>query len=205
MLPPKLAQILINLATAGAPSGTVLDPFCGTGVILQEASLMCYSIYGTDLSEKMIDYSDKNLGWLAKYASESQQQSLSQLRLEVGDATKHQWQAPIDFVATETYLGHPLSTIPSEVKFRELQSEAKNLLTAFLKNLGQQLKPGTQLALATPAWKRSDGSYQGVNILDEISKLGYNSVKYQYAQSDHLLYYREGQIVARQIIVLRKK
>ena len=29
MLPPKLAQILVNLATAGAKTGTVLDPFCG--------------------------------------------------------------------------------------------------------------------------------------------------------------------------------
>ena len=166
---------------------------------------MGYSIYGTDLSEKMIDYSDKNLGWLAEHATEAQQHSISKLRLEVGDATKHQWQPPVDFVASETYLGHPLSTVPSEVKFRELQSEAKNLLTAFLKNIGKQLKPDTQLALATPAWKRTDGSYLGVNILDEISKLRYNSVKYKYAQSDSLLYYREGQIVARQIIVLRKK
>ena len=52
MLPPKLAQILINLATNGAKTGTVLDPFCGTGVILQESVLMGLSAYGTDLSEK---------------------------------------------------------------------------------------------------------------------------------------------------------
>ena len=205
MLPPKLAQIIINLATTGAKTGVVLDPFCGTGVTLQEASLMNYSAYGTDLSEKMIQYSQKNLDWIAKQSSDTQKQSISALRLETGDATSHQWQNPIDFVASETYLGHPLSSIPPEVKFRELQSEAKNLLTAFLKNIGKQLKPGTQLALAIPAWKRHDGGYQGVNILDETDRLGYNVVKYRYAHSDNLLYYREGQIVARQIIVLRKK
>ena len=205
MLPPKLAQILINLATSGAKSGTVLDPFCGTGVILQESVLMGYSAYGTDLSEKMIQYSQKNLDWITGRTPKLQKQGAPKLRLEVGDATDHKWQAPVDFIASEIYLGHPLSNPPAEVKLRELQGDAKNLLTAFLKNLSGQIPAGAQLALATPAWKRPDGSYQGVNILDEIEKLGYNAIKYRYASYDDLLYYREDQIVARQIIVLRKK
>lgn len=205
MLPPKLAQILINLATSGAKTGTVLDPFCGTGVILQESVLMGYSIYGTDLSEKMIQYSQKNLDWITERTPRLQKESAPKLRLEAGDAKTHQWQAPVDYVASEIYLGHPLSAPPAEVKFRELQGDAKALLSAFLKNIADQIPSGTQLALATPAWKRHDGSYQGVNILDEIDKLGYNAIKYRYASYDDLLYYREDQIVARQIIVLRKK
>ena len=64
MLPPKLAQILINLCGPLKSNSVVLDPFCGTGVVLQEASLMGYQPYGTDLSEKMVDYSRKNLDWL---------------------------------------------------------------------------------------------------------------------------------------------
>ena len=205
MLPPKLAQILINLATSGAKTGTILDPFCGTGVILQESVLMGYSAYGTDLSEKMIQYSQKNLDWITDRTPKLQKQSAPKLRLETGDATDHKWSSPVDFIASEIYLGHPLSAPPAEVKFRELQGDAKNLLAAFLKNISSQIPSGAQLALATPAWKRHDGSYQGVNILDEIEKLGYNAIKYRYASYDDLLYYREDQIVARQIIVLRKK
>ena len=205
MLPPKLAQILINLATDGAKKGTILDPFCGTGVILQESILMGYSAYGTDISEKMIQYSQKNLDWFTKTSSYAQKMPEASLRLEVGDATDHKWLAPVDYVASEIYLGHPLSAPPAEVKFRELQGDAKNLLTAFLKNLRNQIPSGAKIALATPAWKRHDGSYQGVNILDEIEKLGYNAIKYRYASYDDLLYYREDQIGARQIIVLRKK
>ena len=49
MLPPKLAQIIINLAVGQNSVRTVLDPFCGTGVLLQEAALMGYNIYGSDL------------------------------------------------------------------------------------------------------------------------------------------------------------
>ena len=82
MLPPKLAQIIINLAVshrhqalgirkselpdnALSLAPTILDPFCGTGVLLQEALLMGYNAYGTDLEPRMIDYSKTNLEWLS--------------------------------------------------------------------------------------------------------------------------------------------
>lgn len=90
MLPPKLAQIIINLAVGKlrdrgseiedrrstkllrSPVSDlrsplrILDPFCGTGVILQEANLIGYDSYGTDLEPRMVDYSRKNLEWLDK-------------------------------------------------------------------------------------------------------------------------------------------
>jgi len=206
MLPPKLAQILINLATEGKTSGTILDPFCGTGVVLQEAALMGYSAYGSDLSEKMIKYSQRNLDWLTEKTPKLQKSAAPSIALEEGDATDHQWQSTgIDFVASEIYLGHPLSAAPADIKFKELKQDAETLLRAFLKNIAPQIKSGTQLALATPSWLRHDGSYKGVDILDEIENLGYNSIKYLNATQSDLLYHRENQIVARQIIVLRKK
>ncbi len=66
MLPPKLAQILINLCGPLPAGSRVLDPFCGTGVVLQEALLMGYTAYGTDLSDRMIEYSQRNLEWLSR-------------------------------------------------------------------------------------------------------------------------------------------
>ena len=63
MLPPKLAQILINLCGPLKAGSVVLDPFCGTGVVLQEALLMGYHAYGTDISDRMIEYSKKNLDY----------------------------------------------------------------------------------------------------------------------------------------------
>lgn len=201
MLPPKLAQILINLATNGAEKGRLLDPFCGTGVVLQEASLMGYQIYGTDLSEKMIKYSERNLSWLAGRYSEINEKP----QLEEGDATTHQWRPAPDFVASEIYLGHPMSQPPVEIKFRTEKESAEALLSSFLKNIGSQINPGTTLALAIPAWLRPNGKYSGLDIIDRLDDLGYNLTKYRYATYDDLLYYREGQIVARQIIVLRKK
>ena len=65
MLPPKLAQILINLCGNLDQNSTILDPFCGTGVVLQEALLMGYNVYGTDKDERMVEYTKKNLVWLS--------------------------------------------------------------------------------------------------------------------------------------------
>lgn len=65
MLPPKLAQTMIHL-TAPSAGERLLDPFCGTGVILQEAALYGLTPYGTDISSKMTDYSQANLEWLKR-------------------------------------------------------------------------------------------------------------------------------------------
>jgi tRNA G10 N-methylase Trm11 len=164
---------------------------------------MGYSVYGTDLSEKMIDYSHRNLTWLSGRYSDLEKSQKPQL--EVGDATKHQWKPTPDFIASEIYLGQPMSKPPVEIKFRAEKENSEALLTSFLKNLAPQIASGTQIALAIPAWLRPNGKYSGLDILDRLDSLGYNLTKYRYASFSDLLYYREGQIVARQIIVLRKK
>lgn len=199
MLPPKLAQILLNLNGTLAAGSRVLDPFCGTGVVLQEAAMMGYSPMGSDLNPRMVAYTKKNLEWL------KQRHKLTNLDLcdiIEGDATLTDWPKPIEAVACETYLGPPMSQAPSEIKLKTVKQECKKIILGFLRNISKQLESGTALTLALPAWLRPDGSYSGLDILDEIEKMGYNAKKYSAANS--LLYFREGQIVAREIISLRK-
>lgn len=66
-LHPKLARCLVNLA--GPQAKTVLDPFCGSGGILLEASLMGLETSGIDLEEAMIDRARKNLAHYGAKAS----------------------------------------------------------------------------------------------------------------------------------------
>ena len=197
MLPPKLAQILINLCGPLPENTRVLDPFCGTGVVLQEAILMGYKAYGTDLSDRMIEYSEKNLKWLT---DDDKAYSLA-----VGDATNFSWTEKIGAVACETYLGAPMSQPPAEIKLKEQKTECKAIILGFLKNIFEQIDSKTPLALAVPAWLRPNGRYERLNILDEIENMGYNVVKLNHLSQEDMLYFRDGQIVAREIIVLRKK
>ena len=192
MLPPKLAQILINLCGPLLEGATVLDPFCGTGVVLQEALLMGYRAYGTDINERMIDYSEKNLKHF----------DFKNFKLEVGDVTNHKWSEKIDAVACEGYLGKPMSNIPPEIKLKTEKQECGAIVLGFLKNLASQIKSGTPVVVAAPAWLREDGIYSRLEILDEIADMGYNV---HNKTREGLIYHRDGQIVARDIIILRKK
>lgn len=198
MLPPKLAQTLINLTEVREPDNkTLLDPFCGTGVILQEAAIMGFEVYGTDVSEKMIDYSQQNLDWLKT-------PHLFKPKLEVGDSTTHTWGQPIDVVVSEMYLGRPMRQTPPKAELAKLKDENKHLLVNFLKNIHPQLKPETPLVLAIPAWRTGKETFESAIGFDDLKKLGYNPVEFQHVDNDSLIYAREQQFVGRKLLVLRR-
>ncbi len=201
MLPPKLAQILINLCGDLAEGSVLLDPFCGTGVVLQEGALMGYRLQGTDLNERMVEYTKRNLEWL----KEKEHSIQDAAQVTVGDAMSTKWQQPINLVACETYLGQPMSLPPAEIKLKQEKQGCSEIILGFLKNLASQVKTDTPVTLAVPAWLRPDGHYERLNILDEIQNLGYNVKRFRNVGQEDLLYHRDKQVVAREIIVLRKK
>jgi len=222
MLPPKLAQTIINLATGHggvsgivtgnqknpvspvssihSPTPTILDPFCGTGVVLQEALLMGYNVYGTDLEPRMIDYSNQNLDWLQRQLSGK----YGSMATAVGDASTNTWQQPIDFIAAETYLGRPLSSLPSQSQLMDIVQSVNTLHKKVLHNIHRQISPHTRVCLAVPAWKTKNG-YVHLPFLDQIDKLGYNQLVFSHVDAKHLVYARADQIVARQLVVLQKQ
>jgi len=204
MLPPKLAQMIINLAAGKSGSGkqlTVLDPFCGTGVILQEAALMGHDVYGSDLEARMIEYSAANLEWL----NETHKLPKIEATLQTGDATKHRWDEHFDFVACEGYLGQPFSGFPSEAKLREVTHTCNQIAKGFLKNIAEQMPAGTRLCVALPAWQRSNGRFEHLKLLDQLDELGYNRIDLKHVRTEELLYYRPDQVVARELLVITRK
>ena len=202
MLPPKLARMMVNMATGSrntTDSGpcTVLDPFCGTGVVLQEALLLGYPAYGSDLSDKMVDYSHANLQWLTRKFTH-----LPEYTVEQGDAMTHQWQSPLNFVVGETYLGQPFSAPPRPEKLAEVRGNCNHIISTFLKNIAPQIASGTALCLAVPAWRDREGRFTHLPLIRELDKLGYQPVTLTTARRDQLLYYREDQVVARELLLL---
>lgn len=212
MLPPKLAQIMINLGGKTYDAGRrnkeatehfLLDPFCGTGVIPQEALLMGYTVLATDLSEKMVDYTTANLSWL----QENTTFPGTIASVDVADATSATWQnaQTITAVVCETYLGTPLSGLPKPSKLDEIIDEANSIAHGFLSNIGPQLTPGTRLCVALPAWNVGNNTFKHLKVLDSLEQLGYNRVEFVHANIDQLIYHRPDQIVARQLTILVKK
>jgi tRNA G10 N-methylase Trm11 len=204
MLPPKLAQTIVNLGVGQLQpklDTVVLDPFCGTGVVLQEALLMGYGAYGTDLEPRMIDYSRTNLEWLATRGT----QHATSVELEAGDATTHHWQHPFSVVAGETYLGRPLSSWPNPDKIHEIIGTCNVILQKFLSNMADQIPAGTRLCLAMPAWIAPNGRIYHLSLLDQLEVLGYNRVSFSWADTQEMVYHRPDQMVARELVVITRK
>jgi tRNA G10 N-methylase Trm11 len=211
MLPPKLAQIIINLTTQDAsPSqdAIILDPFCGTGVVLQEAALMGFGVYGTDLEPRMIQYTEKNLKWLLTLRDNpitSTDEGADYYKIEVGDATNHIWKPTPTFIAGETYLGRPFTEQPSSEMIALTISEVNLILKRFLQNLSPQIPSGTRLCLAVPAWQTRPHEFKHLPLVDQIEDLGYNRTRFEHVRDAELLYYREDQFTARELLVLIKQ
>ena len=196
MLPPKLAQIMLNLAL-GSKNDTldlILDPFCGTGTVLQEALIRGLNVVGTDLSNKMVSYTQENLNWITK----SHKHTGQIIEISQADATNNQWSnaQQISAIVCETYLGQPFSAPPSPAKLKEVTGNCNHIISGFLKNIHSQLTPGTRLCIAVPAWRSKDGSLTHLPLTRDPSRLGFDLVR------PPMIYSRPDQVVARELLVL---
>ena len=147
-IPPRLANILINLSGAKA-CDILLDPFCGIGTILQEAVLRGMVISGVDNDKECINASKKNLEWLAK--EYGLQINLEMIR--AGDATKlskYFKKDSVDAVATEPYLGPPLKGNQSQKDVEKLFKDIRPLYKNTLKEMHKILKKGKRAAIVSP-------------------------------------------------------
>ena len=242
MLPPKLAQIMLNLAMgAGSLTGQksctgripaissksnasgnavrrtidlserlesdpltevgrrhplILDPFCGTGTVLQEALLAGYDVVGTDLSQKMVDYTTENLSWLQSTFTAPG----NVIDIHQANATTHHWpnSENLTAVVCETYLGQPFSAPPAPQKLAEVVGNCNHIITGFLANLRPQLAPNTPLCIAVPAWYDASGRATHLPLIKNLQQLGYRQLN-----RTPLIYRRPDQIVARELLILK--
>ena len=149
MLPPKIAKIMINITNPKKDS-KILDPFCGSGTILQEATLLGYkNVYASDISQKAIDDTSQNSKWLNK----NFKSSISDFQIKKADASKLSQTFPknyFDAIISEVYLG------PSNVNKKNIQkikNELQGSYEKIFKEFKKILKPDAKLVIAFPAWK----------------------------------------------------
>lgn len=206
MLPPKLAQVIINLAIdrnmkkVTSNKGVVLlDPFCGTGVILQEALLGGYNATGSDLEPRMVEYAKENIAWLRTVYNIGQL-----LSIDAQDATSATWTMSFDGVASEVYLGRPFTAPPAPDVLQKNRQDCNSIIKKSLQNIAAQTETGTQLCLAMPAWFVRSDIYH-LPLLDSLEKLGYNRKKFVHVRDQDLIYHRDGQIVGRELVIITRK
>lgn len=229
MLPPKLAQIMINLATiphlltTHYSLQTIIDPFCGTGTILMEALLMGHSVIGSDTDARMVEGAQKNIDWLRQMFPECVHVNTN-VQLFKKDATAlgapdvilsarlPDTQAAKDSfsIATEPFLGPPLSQFPSEKFLADLTEKLVAFYEKIFKNLAAWLPKGTPVVFIFPYWKRpgakNTASAQSIRLapglIAKLEALGYSKSAFVPLQTTSLFYERPDSVVGREIVRL---
>ena len=161
----RLSKIMINLS--GAKEGdTLLDPFCGTGTILQEATLRGIKGIGVDLK---ISQAKKNMEWISKknkidvklYEGRSQ---------EVSKIIKEK----IDVVVTEPYLGPYMKTNPTLNEGEKIVKNLRRMYEETLKSLHPLVKK--RVCIIVPQIRTKD-KILGIGFPKILKRANYSEEK----------------------------
>jgi tRNA G10 N-methylase Trm11 len=218
MLPPKLAQIMVNLGSspqllttnylpagqAGKPQ-TISDPFCGTGTILMEALLMGYDVIGSDKDARLVDGAQQNIDWLRKaFQKNVHVHTKAQLFQKDTTAlvkTDIALEQPFAIV-TEPYLGPALISFPAEKFLEKLTGELENLYIDFFASMAKWLPKKTPVVFVFPYWKKKGSArlHLAPPLVAKIEALGYSKTTFVPLQTTSLFYDRPDSIVGREIV-----
>lgn len=202
MLPPRLAQILINLALAQTPGypglSRVTDPFCGSGTVCAEAAIMGLPTQGSDLNPKFIEGARQNFQFL----SEKFRFDTTGQEFQASDVRDLNWKAMSGVIATEGWLGENFERRPSRAMIDENAKKVSQLWQQIFTNLKDS--DIQALAFCVPAWNFHG---QRISISDQVFKFaadnGYQSAKC-FDGRDSFVYQRDGAFVGREICVVKK-
>lgn len=199
LMPPKLAQVMLNLA--GLRSGqSFYDPFCGTGGILVEGVGMGLKCYGSDISPEAVEKAKHNLAWILDKHGKDMKDAPH--KLFVKDArTLDSVSFPFDAVVTEGYLGPTLSREADEERMRGIEKQLADIHLPFLHSLAKYLaRRPVPVVLCLPVFMTSRGPRRCSDLLDSIRSLGYTPTRLlPDSDTPSLIYARTGQKVGREI------
>lgn len=222
MLPPKLAQSLLNLSRGEDGDEPVWDPFCGSGTVLMESLLQRRSCIGSDYSETMVKHSEANVGWLlTQLQYERSSDVLYDIYAEDVMNIRH---VPVlhgkrpKVIVTEGYLGKNFRGLhPTREEAYDEQKHITEIWTAFFAFLREQ--GGDMDIIATfPIHILSDGKFLRFREIFSIArKNGFDPVpllpntsridkqmRGSYTPEGTILYVRGEQFVGREVIKFAK-
>ena len=212
LIPPKLAQIMINLAGV-EKDGLILDPFCGFGTILSEASLFQYTdLIGSDVSEENLQGAQENLKWLHNNY-EFRDTSCEFIKCDARHISEKLDKNSISAVITEPYLGPALQGNETKEKILEIIKELSILYVDTFREFKSILKKNGKVVILFPVFS-SKNEETFLPIREEIKKIGFvteNILPKELVNKDFIkitprnsiIYSRPGQKVLREVLVFK--
>lgn len=203
MLPPKLAQIMLNLAQIASSDSLIMDPFCGSGTILSEAMLFGYrNLLAADISLKAVEDTRRNFNW-TKEIYKVTDSKLKLFAKNVLSLSKFIKAESVEAIITEPYLGpqRDLKNIPLVIKDLEL------LYSGAIREFKKVLSQEGRVVMIWPLFygqRPITPDYSGFRIVRMLPD-GFEDNKFLKKNNrETIIYGRPGQRVFREVVVLEK-
>lgn len=188
MLPPKVARMMVNIATSNKQQAIILDPFCGVGTILAEGLMVGTSVIGSDISSNQVEKTKQNLEWLKRDFR------ISGLEFRVLQSDSRNVSSKItekiDAVVTEPDLGHSTDA--------NLREKLGYMYISSLEDWKKILKPGGKVIMVIPSFTISKAKELDLvkMVLDRAKIMGYSEFH------SPIEYFRKQAIIKRNICFL---
>lgn len=213
LLPPKLAQMMLNfgqylLTQKGGKvpkQPTVLDPFCGTGVIPLEVLHRGWHALASDKELKAVNGCRKNIEWARKTYKILKKDSEDTVWKQ--DATEpFELKNLPDIIVTEGSLGPALRSRPMLKDAERITKSMERLEMNFLENCKKTL-PGVPIVMMWPVWYTQKRPTFLTKVFEACHALGYRPVLPPHTSPNvdgrfSLVYRRPEQFVGREIVFL---
>lgn len=213
MLPPKLARMMINLARV-PEEGTVFDPFCGSGTILQEAAILgVENIIGSDNSDRAIKETEQNFTWLRE--NHGVEATPNVFQADILSLHSKLPARSIDAIVTEPFLGPPATGNETHDVFAKRAQELGTLYLRAFTAFHPLLKPHGTIVFLFPVFF-VNAKPMFLQCLDPILLKGYKlvqpltpdlvpAIKDRLTYRHTLLYRRPGQHIGREVLMFEKQ
>lgn len=200
MIPPKLAKMMLNLSGA-KKDAIILDPFCGSGTIITEAAILGYkNLTGTDISEKAVEDTNKNIDWV-KNEYHRPETIYKINHSDVRELSKIITPNSVDAIITEPYLGPPLHGNEREDTIQKNIIELSGLYSAAFSELYKVAKKSAIMVIIIPFINIRENKYY-----IEFNQSGWQEEKVLFdgKELSPLVWSRPDQKVIREIKIYRK-
>ena len=208
MLPPKLCQMMINLSGWNI----IYDSFVWLWTVLIEALLIwAKEVYGSDISDKMVEVSSSNLKNFKKSSNIDTVFQIEKLNSKFIEESGILRDKKIDSIVTEWYLWEIMTR--KNISIDRIDKQKKSLLELyerFFKWL-KKIKYKGNLVICFPFWEMNwkyiyfSEIYSLLWKFCDIERLFPKWYEVETTKSGSLLYKRDKQLVWREIFKLKIK
>lgn len=215
MLPPKLCQMMINIwkESKDCESKNVYDPFVWLGTVLIEAlNMWIPQVFWSDLSEKMVDESRKNISdFISKNWLKNISFKIEKLNAKFINESEILKKEKIDLIVTEWYLWEIMTK--KNISLDRINKQKESLLSIYSKFFENLAKVdfSWRIVICFPFWELNGKFIYFNEILEILNKfcvienIFKNSEINLSSKSGSLLYKREKQLVWREIYLVSLK